>query len=81
MARFVSSKNPIAPHALKRRANGTVIARHYGREDVRFTRMMGGWRRERTDVTSEAPKIVSSGDVARECNTAVGCKSSWARVY
>lgn len=78
---FVSKNNPISTRALKRRAHGTVAMCRYGRVDVRFTRLNGGWMRERTDVTSERPDVVSSADVARECNSVVGCKSSWARVY
>ena len=80
MARFVSQKNPISTGAIKRKAAGSVVIRHGGREAVRFTRMAGGWRRERMDVT-ERPSIVSSADVANECNAVAGCKSSWARVY
>ena len=81
MARFVSSRNPVSTGTLKRRPLGTVVTRHGGREDVRFTRVEGGWLREREDVTNEKPTIVSSADVADECNTAVGCKESWAKVY
>ena len=80
MTRFVSKKNPISAGALKRKAAGSVVIRHGGREDVRFTRVSGGYKRERMDV-SERPSVVSSADVASECNTAMGCKSSWARVY
>ena len=81
MTRFVSQKNPIAASALKRRPLGSVVVRHGGREDVRFTRVAGGWLRSRVDVTSESPTVVSSVAVASECNSAVGCKESWARVY
>ena len=81
MTRFVSSSNPVSANTLKRKSAGSVVVRHGGREDVRFTRMSGGWKRERMDVTSEKATIVSSSDVAKECNTAVGCKESWARVY
>lgn len=80
MAKFISKKNPMSVGAIKRKTTGTVIVRHSGREDVRFTRMAGGWKRERTDVC-ESTYVVSSEEVARECNGAVGCKSSWARVY
>ena len=80
MAKYVSSRNPISTGALKRKPAGTVVNRHGGREDVRFTRVHGGWKRERTDVTSSTT-VVSSATVANECNQAVGCKSSWARVY
>ena len=81
MTRFVSSRNPISANTLKRKPLGAVVTRYGGREDVRFTRVAGGWLRERTDVTSEHSELVSSADVANECNTAVGCKESWARVY
>ena len=81
MAKFISSRNPISTGALKRRPLGAVVTRHGGREDIKFTRITGGWLRERTDVTSEKPTVVSSVDVADECNSAVGCKESWARVY
>ena len=81
MTRFVSSRNPISANTLKRKPLGAVVTRHGGREEVRFTRVAGGWLCEREDVTSEHPMVVSSADVARECNTAVGCKESWARVY
>ena len=80
MARFVSKKNPISSSALKRKPAGSVVIRHGGREDVRFTRVSGGYKRERMDVT-ERPSVVSSIAVASECNTAMGCKFSWARVY
>ena len=80
MAKFISQKNPISTNALKRKAAGSVVIRHGGREDVRFTRVSGGYKRERMDV-SENPYVVSSAAVANECNTAMGCKSSWARIY
>ena len=82
MARFVSSRNTISARALKRRPYGSVVVRHHGNwEDVKFVRVTGGWLRERTDVSSEDATVVSSAEVARECNTAVGCRESWARVY
>ena len=81
MSRFVSSRNPVSSKALKRKPIGAVVTRHGGCEDVRFTRVEGGWKREREDVSSEKPTVVSSAVVARECNTAVGCKESWAKVY
>ena len=81
MTRFVSSSNPVSANTLKRKSAGSVVVRHGGREDVRFTRMSGGWKRERVDVASETPSIVSSADVANECNSAIGCRESWARVY
>ena len=81
MAKYVSRKNPASVRSLKRKSVGSVALLHGGREDVRFTRVVGGWVRSRVDVTSEKPTVVSSADVARECNTAMGCKESWARVY
>ena len=81
MAKFISSRNPISAGTLKRKPIGAVVTRHGGREDVKFTRVLGGWIRVRTDITSEKQTVVSSADVANECNTAVGCKESWARVY
>ena len=80
MAKFVSEHNPVNAHALKRKETGSVVIRHGGRENVKFTRIAGGWRRQRMDV-SETPTVVSSAAVAKECNTAVGCRDSWARVY
>lgn len=81
MAKYISSHNPIHAHTLKRKPNGTVIMRHYGRVDIEFTRMTGGWLRSRTDVTNEATTVVTSAAVANECNHAFGCKESWAKVY
>ena len=81
MTKYISKNNPVSVRNLKRHANGAVVRHHNVREDVCFTRVTGGWKRERTDVTSETPKVVSSAAVARECNSAVGCKESWARVY
>ena len=81
MARFVSRRNPVSVNTLKRKSVGNVVRRSSGYEDVKFTRVHGGWLRERLDVTSETPFVVSSADVANECNRAVGCKESWARVY
>ena len=80
MARFVSFNNPVSTGALKRKHAGTVVIRHGGREEVKFTRVSGGWKRERTDV-HERTSVVSSVAVARECNRVVGCKESWAKVY
>ena len=79
MAKFISQKNPISARALKRKDAGSVVIRHGGREDIRFTRVAGGYKRERMDVR-ESTYVVSSAAVATECNTAVGCKSSWARI-
>lgn len=81
MAKFVSQKKPASVRALKRKPVGSVVIRHGGHEDVHFTRIHGGWRRERVDVASEKTTVVSSQAVANECNTATGCKSSWAKVY
>ena len=81
MTRFVSHKNPTSVRSLKRRSIGAVVRRHYGRVDVKFTRVNGGWLRSRTDVTSENPVVVSSAAVAAECNCATGCRESWAKVY
>ena len=81
MARFVSRNNQVSARTLKRRELGAVVRRHSAWEDVCFTRVHGGWRREREDFSGLRPEVVSSADVARECNTAVGCKESWAKVY
>ncbi len=82
MAKYISHKNPASVRSLKRKATGTVVIHHNGNwEDVRFTRVHGGWRRERTDFIGLRPVVVSSSDVARECNGAVGCAESWAKVY
>ena len=81
MAKFVSSMNPVSIASLKRKSVGSVALLHGGRQDVRFTRVSGGWRRERTDVTSERPSVVTSAAVAAECNRVVGCRESWAKVY
>ena len=81
MAKYISRRAPVSDRALKRRPLGAVVTRHGGREDVRFTRVHGGWLREREDFNGLRPEVVTSADVARECNSAVGCKESWARVY
>ena len=81
MAKFVSHRNPISVGALKRKQLGSVVIHHYWEEDIKFTRVVGGWLRSRTDITSETLKVVSSAAVANECNAAVGCKESWAKVY
>ena len=81
MTRFVSQKNPVSAGNLKRKPAGSVVLLHGGREDVRFVRVQGGWRRSREDVTSEKETVVSSANVANECNTAMGCRESWAKVY
>ena len=81
MAKYISRRNPVSVRSLKRRSIGAVVRRHGGREDVLFTRVEGGWLREREDFSGLRPEVVSSADVARECNTAVGCRESWAKVY
>ena len=81
MARFVSKNNTVSVNTIKRKPHGSVIIYHGGREDVHFTRINGGWIRVRTDITSETPTIVSSAEVVSECNSAIGCRESWARVY
>ena len=81
MARFVSSRNPVSTKTLKRKPIGTLVIRRSIWENVNFTRVNGGWVRQRMDVTSERSELVSSADVANECNSAIGCKESWAKVY
>ena len=81
MTRFVSSRNTISAKALKRRSLGSVAIIRSGYEDINFTRVEGGWLRSRVDVTSEDATIVSSNDVANECNKVIGCRESWAKVY
>ena len=80
MAKFVSHRNPASVASLKRKPVGAVV-RYHGYEYVKFTRVHGGWVREREDFTGLRPTVVSSADVARECNSAVGCSDSWAKVY
>ena len=82
MTRFISRRRPVSARALKRKETGTVIFHHNGRwEDVRFTRVSGGWKRERVDITGERPEVVTSAAVAEECNKAFGYKESWAEIY
>ena len=81
MAKFVSSRNPISAKALKRKPIGSLSIIRSGYEDINFTRIKGGWIRVRTDITSETPFVVSSVEVARECNKVIGCRESWAKVY
>ena len=82
MAKFVSRRAPVSVRSLKRRPVGAVVVRHNGNwEDVRFTRVHGGWVRERTDFNGLRPEVVTSAAVAAECNTAFGCSESWAKVY
>ena len=81
MAKFVSRNNTISARSLKRRPLGSVVRHHSVWEDVKFTRCAGGWKRERTDFNGLRPEVVSSAAVAAECNRAVGCADSWAKVY
>ena len=82
MAKYISRKNTVSARSLKRRPLGTVAVYHNGSwEEVKFTRVHGGWLRERTDFAGLRPVVVSSAAVAAECNRAIGCKDSWARVY
>lgn len=82
MARYVSSRNPITTCALKRKQLGSVVVHHWTCGEVKFTRVHGGWLCEREDSVWVAPaEVVSSADVATECNKALGCKESWAKVY
>ena len=82
MAKFVSRSNPVSVRALKRKSVGAVVRYHNGNwEDVRFTRVKGGWLREREDFVGLRPELVASAAVAAECNTAFGCSESWAKVY
>ena len=81
MAKYISRRAPVSTRSLKRRASGAVVRRHGGRETVKFTRVTGGWRREREDFSGLSPEVVSSAAVAAECNHAFGCAESWAKVY
>ena len=82
MAKFVSHRNPVSVRSLKRKALGAVVRHHNGAwEDVKFTRVVGGWSREREDFAGLRPVVVSSAEVARECNCSYGCAESWAMVY
>ena len=82
MAKYVSRSNPVSVRSLKRKALGAVVRHHNGAwEDVLFTRVVGGWRREREDFSGLRPEVVSSAAVAAECNTAVGWADSWAKGY
>ena len=78
MARYVSHKNPISANTLKRKPTGSVVVHHWSYGGARFTRVNGGWLAEREDRPAE---VVSSDVVADECNRAIGCKESWARIY
>lgn len=80
--RYVSQKNPISVKALKRKSLGSVVIHHWTLGEVRFTRVNGGWLSERENSVWVSPaEIVSSAAVADECNKAIGCKESWAKVY
>jgi len=82
MTKFISRKNTISSSSLKRRPIGAVVIHHNGSwETVRFTRVHGGWCREREDFSGLRPEVVSSAAVAAECNRAFGDATSWARVY
>ena len=81
MAKYISRANPISVGALKRRPVGTTVRHHVCRDDVKFTRVNGGWRRQREDLIWDKPELVSSNAVAAECNNTYGCKESWARIY
>lgn len=82
MARYVSSRSTVSVRALKRRPIGSVVVHHWTLGEVRFTRVEGGWLSEREDsVWIAPPVIVSSADVANECNKVIGCRESWARIY
>ena len=78
---FISRRNPTTVGALKRKSHGSVVVHHNEWEDVRYIRIHGGWKRERIDFFGLRSEVVSSVQVARECNMAIGCKDSWARVY
>lgn len=82
MARYVSSRNPVSVASLKRKPKGSVVIRHRGTyETIKFTRRAGGWVREVSTDSRVDLVVVPSADVARECNKAIGCKESWARIY
>lgn len=81
MTRFISSRNTISAKTLKRRPLGSVVIRRSIWESVNFTRVNGGWLRENLDGSFVKPTVVSSADVADECNNAIGCRESWAKVY
>lgn len=82
MARYVSSRNTVSVRTLKRRPIGSVVVHHWTLGEARFTRVEGGWLEEREDSVWVSPAVVvSSASVAEECNKAIGCKESWARIY
>ena len=80
MSKFVSRKNPVSIRSLKRKPVGAVV-RYHGYEYVKFTRVHGGWVREREDFVGLRSTVVTSAEVARECNRSYGCVESWAKVY
>ena len=81
MAKFVSRSNPVSVRSLKRKSVGAVVRRHSAWEDTKFVRVVGGWKREREDFAGLRSEVVSSAAVADECNSAMGCAESWAKVY
>lgn len=82
MARYVSRNNTISATCLKRKPKGSVVVHHWTLGEVRFTRVNGGWLAEREDSVWVSPAVViSSTSVADECNRALGCKESWAKIY
>lgn len=81
MAKYISRSSPVSVASLKRRSIGAVVVHHSAYEDVRFTRVHGGWKRERTDFVGLSTEVVTSVQVANVCNRALGCKESWARIY
>ena len=81
MAKFISRRNPVSVASLKRKVSGTVVFHHNEWEDVKFTRTCGGWLRERVDFFGLRREVVTSVQVAAECNKAFGFKESWACIY
>lgn len=85
MAKFISRVNPVSFKALKRKPHGTVVVHHWNTGEARFTRVEGGWLYEcewsADSVWMHPAEVISSVDVARECNASMGCKESWARIY
>ena len=82
MAKYVSRRNTISARTLKRKPKGSVVVHHWTYGEVRFTRVEGGWLAEREDSVWVKPaEVVSSAAVAHECNRAIGCRESWARIY
>ena len=80
--RYISRRNTISATCLKRKPKGSVVVHHWTLGEVRFTRCAGGWLAEREDSVWVAPaEVVSSVEVAEECNKTIGCKESWAGIY